>query len=82
VGTDVHLWEIARRKAAVALRADGTLDAKRVTAIQADHLGNRVELRRHHPLQDRGLVSVVGWQTTADDANRSAEAILAAARAS
>jgi glutamate/tyrosine decarboxylase-like PLP-dependent enzyme len=27
-------------------------------------------------------VSVVGWQTTADDANRSAEAILAAARAS
>jgi glutamate/tyrosine decarboxylase-like PLP-dependent enzyme len=27
-------------------------------------------------------VSVVGWQTTADDANRSAEAILAGARAS
>jgi hypothetical protein len=27
-------------------------------------------------------ISIVGWQTTADDINRSAEAILAAARAS
>jgi hypothetical protein len=27
-------------------------------------------------------VSVVGWQTTASDANRAAEAILAGARAS
>jgi threonine aldolase len=27
-------------------------------------------------------ISVVGWQTTAEDVNRSAEAILAAARAS